>query len=168
MEQRAGGGHRDLSGQAGERSEQPERGDQVVDPDTATVDDPGHQEAVAESAKLAEAFDVGPSPGEVEPDPLDRQVGDDGQRRAGVAEGGGDQQARAAAGGGETPIGGAQGGEVVGEAILDEGALVELHPFGALGGEPLDEVDVDLEERVEQGERVESRTRRRAGPGAGR
>src|ERR1039458_5185208 len=79
------------------------------------------------------------------------------QNAGGVAEGGGDQQARAAADGGETPIGGAQGGEVLRDAILDEGALVELHPFGALGSEPLEEVGVDIEERVEERERVESR-----------
>ncbi len=41
-------------------------------------------------------------------------------------------------------------------AILDEAGLVELHPGGALRGQFLDHLGIDLDQRLDQAERVEA------------
>ena len=93
--------------------------------------------------------------GEVEADALDRQVAQDAVGVADVVEVGLDEDPRALVDLAELLVGEPQGVELALGAVLDEAGLVELDPGGALLGEPLDHLAVDLDQVLEQVERVE-------------
>ena len=95
-------------------------------------------------------------PGEVQADALDRQVAEDAVGVPDVVEVGLDEDPRALVHLAELLVGEAEGVELTLSAVLDEAGLVELHPGRALLGQPLDHLAVDLDERLDQIERVEA------------
>ena len=152
---------------------------EVVDPDVAAVDDPGEQPLIAEAALLGDELGVvaaavlvdrgsSSSPvddaDEVQADALDRQVAQHAVGVADVVEVGLDHDPRPLVDLAELLVGEPQRVELALRAVLDEAGLVELDPGGALLGEPLDHLAVDLDQRLDQAERVEVS---RATPSAG-
>lgn len=156
MEQRAGGGHVDPVGQAEQGAERAQGPLQVVHPDVAAVDDPRHQPLARQPGDGGEAVEVrGGRAGEVEGEPVDGGLGQDGEGVAESVEVGGDQEFGPVGERAQLAVGAGGGVQFGGRAVLDQGGLVELRPLGAGGPQVGEDPRVDGQQPVEQGERVE-------------
>ncbi len=142
----------------------------MVGPDIAPVDDPGEQPLVLQAPLLGDELGVVASAvlvnrlielipvdqaREVEADTLDRQVAEHAVGVADVIEVGLDHDPRALVHLAELLIREPQRVELLLGAVLDEAGLVELHPGRALLAELLDHLAIDLDQRLEQIERIE-------------
>jgi hypothetical protein len=163
--ERAGGGDDHLAGQAEQGGQGRQGALEVVDPDVAAVDHPGDQGPVADAAGRGQQVQVaGAAPGQVEADAVDRRAGQHPEGVAQVVEVAGDEQSGPGRGAAQAVVGAAEGVELGGGAVLDEGGLVELHPLGPGRLQLVEQLGVDLQQRVEQAEAVEPRPGLRPGP----
>jgi hypothetical protein len=167
VQQRARGGDHQLGAAVPQAAQQVEAVLELVDPDVATADDPGEQPLALEAALVGDQLDVrGPLAlhlagkirsfaMEVEPDALDREVAQHAVGIPNVVEVGLDQNPGPLVDPGQLLVGEPEGVELGLRAVLDEAGLVQLHPGRALPREALDQLAVDLEQRLEQAEAVE-------------
>jgi hypothetical protein len=154
VQQRAGGGdHQPLGWYVPlEAIEERERSGEIVAPDISPVDGTRRQPRVGWEPMPRDEIDVLGPAHEIEADAVDRQCGD---RRIGLADMavcGLQQEFGRALGCREGRVGTSNGGQLGRGAVEDKRGLVELNPLRPSGGEALDDLDVDREQGVEQGQ----------------
>lgn len=166
VQQGAGRCDVDAVGEAEQGRQGGERLLQVVDPDVAAVDDARDQPLARQAADGGEVVQVGGGgAGEVQGQALDGCLGEHRQGLAEAVEIACDQQLRPVGEGAELAVGASGGVQFGRGAVLDEGGLIQLRPVGAGGLQCGEQLRVDRQQPVQQGDRLE--VRRHSGGGLG-
>ena len=132
-----------------------ERGGEVGGPDVPAVDHAGDEDLVVRKTLPRDDVEVLRTAQEIEPDPVDREVGEGVVRVTGMTEVRLDDDLRVALRRGDRPVRRLERRELATGEILDEDWLVDLDPFGAGLGQSGDGLGIDGNDPVDQREPVE-------------
>ena len=133
-----------------------ESGGEIGGPDIAAVDDTRDEDLAGRKTVLDDAIDLLRPAHEVEADAIDREREECVPGGIDAVEVGLDDELALAPGSGQRLVGRRECRDLGGADIGDEDRFVKLDPTGTGGGQFFDDLDVDREHAVEQGEWVEA------------